>query len=89
MLHGDVTCTIGDRVALVFHAIDDPVPPIEVVIQSPAGLKIVQRVLGELPTGLPQSAPPVEFVPSSKGLYQIQVKELRGKQRGTATLLVG
>ena len=89
LLRGEVNLTIGDKVALVFHAIDDPQPPIEVVIQSPAGNKILERVLRELPTGLPQSAPPVEFVPSSKGLYQIEVKELRGKQRGTATLRVG
>lgn len=89
MLHGDFNLVVGDRVALVFHAIDDPLPPIEVVIQSPAGQKILERVLRELPTGLPQSAPPVEFVPSAKGIYQIQVKELRGKQRGNATLRIG
>jgi len=89
LLRGDVNLSIGDKIALVFHAIDDPVPPIEVVIQSPAGTTIVERVLRELPTGLPQSAPPVEFVPAANGVYQIEVKELRGKQRGTATLRVG
>ena len=36
-----------------------------------------------------QSAPPVEFVPAAKGIYQIEVRELLGKQRGTATLQVG
>ena len=89
MLHGDFNCSVGDRVSLVFHAIDDPEPPIEVIVQSPAGQKILARVLQELPTGLPQSAPPVEFVPASKGVYQIEVKELRGKQRGSATLRIG
>lgn len=89
MLFGDgVTLSIGDRVAIVFRAIDDPEPPIEVVIQSPAGHKILERVLRELPTGLPQSAQPVEFVIASRGDYQIEVKELRGKQRGTATLRI-
>jgi hypothetical protein len=44
--------------------------------------------LRELPTGKPQSAPPVEFIPSQKGEYQVEVKELRGKQRGQATLTV-
>lgn len=90
MLHGEgMSLAIGDRVLLVFHAIDDLHPPIEVTIQSPAGQKILERVLRELPTGLPQSAPPVEFIASSTGLYYIEVKELRGKQRGTATLRVG
>ena len=89
MLHGDFNLVVGDRVSLVFHAIDDPQSPIEVVIQSPAGQKILERVRRELPTGLPQSAPPVEFVPAAKGVYQIQVKELRGKQRGHATLRIG
>lgn len=90
MVQGEgASLAVGDRVQIVFHAIDDPSPPIEVVIQSPAGQKIVKRVLQELPTGLPQSAPPVEFVPAAKGLYQIEVRELLGKQRGTATLQVG
>jgi hypothetical protein len=92
MLHGDQThqpIVVGDRVALVFRAIDDPASPISVIIHSPNGHKILERVLRELPTGLPQSAPAVEFVPSSKGTYQIEVSELRGKQRGTATLKVG
>lgn len=79
---------VGDRFQLVFRAIDSPTPPIGIVIQSPNGQKIVDRVLRELPTGQPQSAPPVEFIPSQKGNYQIEVKELRGKQRGTATLSV-
>jgi hypothetical protein len=92
MLHGDQAhgaIGVGDRVLLVFRAIDDPDPPIAVIIHSPNGQKIVDRVIRELPTGLPQSAPPVEFIPSVKGTYKIEVKELRGKQRGTATLRIG
>ena len=87
-LHGDGTVGVGERILLVFRPIDDPEPPIGVVIQSPQGQKIVDRVLRELPTGRPQSAPPVEFVPSVRGTYTIEVKELRGKQRGNATLKV-
>ena len=78
--------SLGDRVSLVFRAIDEPIPPISVIILSPNGTKIVEKVLRELPTGLPQSAPPVEFIPSATGEYTIDVKELRGRQRGTATL---
>ena len=89
MVYGDAAAGVGDRVYLVFRAIDDPEPPIGVTIQSPNGQKILDRVLRELPTGLPQSAPPVEFVPASKGIYHIEVKELQGKQRGTAALRVG
>ena len=89
LFYGDNLAGVGDRVYLVFRAIDDPEPPIGVTIQSPNGQKILDRVLRELPTGLPQSAPPVEFVPLAKGLYQIEVKELKGPQRGTAVLRVG
>jgi hypothetical protein len=89
LFFGDNAPGVGDRVYLVFRAIDDPEPPIGVTIQSPNGQKILERVLRELPTGLPQSAPPVEFVPLLKGLYQIEVKELKGPQRGTAVLRVG
>lgn len=92
MLHGDqahMVIGVGDRVLLVFRAIDDPQPPIGVVIHSPNGQKIVDRVLRELPTGLPQSAAPVEVIPSVKGVYKIEVRELRGKQRGTATFKIG
>jgi hypothetical protein len=87
-LHGDSAVGVGERVQLVFRPIDDPEPPIGIVIQSPQGHKIVDRVLRELPTGRPQSAPPVEFIPSVRGTYTIEVKEQRGKQRGTATLKV-
>jgi hypothetical protein len=78
----------GDRIGLVFRAIDDPDPPVSVIIHSPNGQRIIEKVLRELPTGKPQSAPPVEFIPSTKGNYQVEVKELRGKQRGSATLTI-
>jgi len=91
MIHGEggARAGIGDRILLVFRAIDDPDSPISVLIQSPTGAKIVDRVLRELPTGLPQSAPPVEFIPSHRGEYSIEVREIRGKQqRGRAVLSV-
>jgi hypothetical protein len=88
LLHSDSAVGIGERVLLVFRPIDEPEPPIGITIQSPQGQKIVDRVLRELPTGRPQSAPPVEFIPSIRGTYAIEVKELRGKQRGSATLKV-
>ena len=89
IVFGETSPAVGDRVALVFRAIDDPAPPISVIVQSPSGQKIIDRVLRELPTGMPQSAPPVEFVPASKGVYQIEVREMRGKQRGQASLRIG
>jgi hypothetical protein len=89
IVHGDgQKLSAGDRMGLVFRAIDDPDGPVSVTILSPNGQKILEKVLRELPTGKPQSAPPVEFIPSQKGEYQVEVKELRGKQRGQATLSV-
>lgn len=80
---------VGDKVLLVFRALDEPEYPVGVTIHAPSGQKILERVLRELPTNTAQSAPPVEFVPSAKGNYAIVVRELRGTQRGEATLKVG
>ncbi len=80
---------VGDRVALVFRPRDEPESSVGVTITSPSGQKILDRVLRELPTGRPQSAAPVEFVPAAPGNYVIEVRETRGKQRGSATLKVG
>ena len=49
---------------------------------------ILERVLRDLPTGLPQSAPPVTFMPSDVGEYRIEIKQLYGKQKGEAVLHV-
>jgi hypothetical protein len=78
----------GDVVELVFRAYDDAEPPFNIKIKSPSGKVIVERVLRELPTGKPQSAPPVQFTVSAPGEYQIQIKQLYGKQQGDATLRV-
>ena len=79
---------VGDSVGLVFRAYDEATPPFTVRIKSPSGQTIVERVLRELPTGKPQSAPPVEFTASAPGNYAIEIWQLYGKQRGKATLHV-
>jgi len=79
---------VGDQVKLVFRSDDDADPPFNVKIRSPSGKVIIERVLRELPTGRPQSAPPVEFTASAAGAYKIEIKQLYGKQSGTAVLNV-
>ncbi len=78
----------GEELKLVFHADDEPDPPFNLRVKSPQGKIIVERVLRELPTGRPQSAPPVVFTASSAGAYKIEIKQLYGKQKGDATLHV-
>lgn len=79
---------LGDVIKLVFRAEDDADPPFNVKIKSPSGKVIVERILRELPTGRPQSAAPVEFTASATGAYKIEIKQLYGKQCGTANLNV-
>lgn len=79
---------LGDVIKLVFRAEDDADPPFSVKIKSPSGKVIVERILRELPTGKPQSASPVEFTASAVGSYRIEIKQLYGKQSGTANLNV-
>jgi hypothetical protein len=79
---------IGDLVKLVFRSDDEAEPPFNVRVKSPSGQVIVERVLRELPTGRPQSAPPVQFTASAIGAYKVEIWQLYGKQRGTATLNV-
>lgn len=78
----------GDTVSLVFRSDDDAAPPFTVRIKSPSGKVIVERVLRELPTGRPQSAPPIQFTASASGDYKIEIVQLYGKQRGDALLRV-
>lgn len=80
--------TAGETVRLVFRSDDDAAPPFTVKIKAPSGKIIVERVLRELPTGKPQSAPPISFTASSPGDYKIEVTQLYGKQRGDAVLHV-
>lgn len=78
----------GDTVKLVFRAEDDAEPPFVVKVRSPTGQVILERVLRELPTGKPQSAPALQFTLSAAGDYKIQIKQLQGKAQGDAVLRV-
>lgn len=78
----------GDTVSLVFRADDEAAPPFTIRIKAPSGKVILERVLRELPTGKPQSAPPVQFTASASGDYKIEIWQLYGKQRGDAVLHV-
>jgi hypothetical protein len=78
----------GERLALCFHSDEDMRPPYSLKLRAPNGALIIDRILRELPTGLPQSAPPIEFIASAPGAYAIEVRELSGTSWGTATLTV-
>lgn len=79
---------VGDRVSLVFRADDACDPPFNVKIRAPDGKVILERVLRELPTGKPQSAPAVQFNATMEGEFKIVIWQLYGKDRGEATLKV-
>lgn len=80
--------SVADPVPLVFDAHHDATPPFVIKVRSPSGEIIINRTTRELPTGQPQSAPPVQFIPSVRGDYQIEVHQVHGKRRGDATLHV-
>jgi hypothetical protein len=79
----------GDTAEIVFRADDEATPPFNLRIKSPSGKTIIERVLRDLPTGMPQSVPPVTFTVSVAGEYKIEIKQLYGKQKGDAVLRVG
>jgi hypothetical protein len=78
----------GEEIKLVFRAEDDADPPFTLKIKSPSNKVILERVIRELPTGKPQSAPPVAFTASAPGDYKIEIKQIQGKLKGEATLRV-
>ena len=78
----------GKTARLVFRAWDDTSPPFTVKVRSPAGKTILERVIRDLPTGRPQSAPPVTFSVSMSGEYKINISELYGDAQGEAILRV-
>lgn len=78
----------GEEIRLVFRAEDDADPPFNLKVKSPSGKVIVERVIRDLPTGKPQSAPPVTFTASSAGEYKVEIKQLYGKQKGDAILRI-
>ena len=57
-------------------------------VAGPDGKTVLDRVIREMPTGQPQSAPPVTFAVRATGQYKISIKELYGKKEGLATLTV-
>mgnify|MGYP001172374897 CR=1 FL=1 len=77
----------GDRVAICFAA-QDGNPPFALKVKAPNGALMLDRIVRELPTGLPQSEPPVEFVVSVRGRYTIEIREIQGTQWGRAFLSV-
>lgn len=79
---------VGDRLTLVFVPNDGSNPPYTLKIFSPSGALFLDTLVRELPTGGPQSPPPIEFVVSAKGTYRIEIRELRGRQRGEAKVRV-
>lgn len=78
----------GDTARLVFRTWDDASPPFTVKVRGPDGKMVLERVIRELPTGQPQSAPPITFAVHGSGRYAISIKELYGKKEGVATLTV-
>jgi hypothetical protein len=79
---------VGDRLAMVFTSGDGAAGPFSLKIVSPTGATIMDAIVRDLPTGLPQSAPPIEFVASARGIYRIEIREVRGRQRGEARVRV-
>jgi hypothetical protein len=80
--------TAGDRLALVFLPGEGASAPFQLKIIAPSGANIVDSIVRDLPTGLPQSPPPLEFVVSAKGIYRIEIRELKGRQKGEAKVKV-
>ncbi len=80
--------TSGQTARVVFRAWDDVSPPFTIKVRAPHGKIILDRVLRDLPTGRPQSAPPVTFTVPTAGDYHLTIGELYGKSSGEATLTV-
>ncbi|MBI4955529.1 MAG: hypothetical protein HY908_26140 [Myxococcales bacterium] len=78
--------TSGGTAKLVFRAFDDASPPFTIKVRAPGGKVILDRVVRELPTGRPQSAPPVTFAVAAAGQYRIEITQLYGGASGQATL---
>jgi hypothetical protein len=81
--------TVGDRLSMVFTPTEGASAPYALKVISPSGATILDSTVRDLPTGLPQSPPPLEFVVSVKGVYRIEIREMRGRQRGEAKVKVG
>ena len=77
----------GKMAKLVFRVFDDATPPYKIRVRAPSGVTILDRVLRDLPTGGPQSPPPVMFA-VREGEYAIQISDFRGNREGEATLVI-
>ncbi len=91
--HGEIEirCDVSDlrpgrQAKLVFRTYHDD-PPYQIRVYAPSGSLILERVVRELPTGEPQSAPPVSFG-VHEGTYKITLSHLGGKTHGEAVLTV-
>lgn len=78
----------GKTARLVFRAWDDASPPFTIKVKGPGGKAVLERVIRDLPTGRPQSAPPVTFSVASSGEYRISISELYGNAEGEAILRI-
>ncbi len=89
----EIVCTstqakVGVAVTLVFRLLEESDPPFTLKVTSPAGKVVLERVLRELPTGKPQSAPAVTFTPGAPGDYRLEIWQLYGKVRGQAVMRI-
>ena len=80
--------TPGDMVHLVFNPDEGTSPPYQLKITAPSGAVILTQTVRDLPVVAPQSPPPIPFVVSATGKYQIEIKTANGRHIGQATLLV-
>lgn len=80
---------VGDRLALTFVPDGSPTPPYSLKIHSPTGALVLDTLVRDVPTGAPQSPPPIEWNVSVSGLYKVKVQALKGPQKGEATIRVG
>ncbi len=87
-VHSYSELEVGDRVLLCFVATEDPNPPYALKIRAPNGAVVMDRILRDLPTGQPQSEPPIELILLARGTYAIDIKEIKGTSWGKATLTV-
>ncbi len=78
----------GGTASVIFKAWDDVSPPMTVKVRGPDGKVILERVIRDLPTGRPQSAPPITFLVAVSGAYKIDISQLYGSAAGHATLHV-
>lgn len=79
---------VGDRLPLVFTPVDGTNPPYSLRVLSLNGATLLDTLVKDLPTGLPQSAPPIDFLVSAKGIYRVEIRELHGTQRGEAQVRI-